>query len=558
MATTSTTIRKIFLFFALCVLQLPDPGIVAAAEAQKSAALATQSTAGRRADTSESDNPAEVRFMNRTIVVLHASVAGATPELRARRATELLERLNRSEWGQPIDTLDITIDKLPATGIRLGDHLLFVLVEADVAPGDVRGFDALAGDVRARLQEALIARSEFGRWPTFLRGVGFSLAATAILGGLIKLLIVARQRLQGRLQRLVERRMAQAGRSRSDWTHSALQVIGRILRVLMGGAVLTLMYGWLTFVLKQFVFTQPVGDRLSGFFIDLSIGIGQGVLDALPDLLTLSVIIFLTKTFRDLLGNFFDNVARGTLSLPGVHPDTVGATSRIASGLVWLLGLAFAYPYIPGSHTDVFKGLSVLAGLVLTLGSSSVVNQLMSGMTLVYSRSMRKGDLVRIGEVTGLVEEVNALSVKLVRVNEEITVPNAVVVGTTVRNYSRMSRNRNAVLNTTVTIGYDAPWRQVHALLDEAAALTPGIARSPAPLVLQRALSDFFVEYELQVTIANVSTYMETMSLLHANIQDRFNASGVQIMSPHFVWQPADPVVAPRQDRSECLHDKAS
>jgi small-conductance mechanosensitive channel len=351
--------------------------------------------------------------------------------------------------------------------------------------------------------------------------------------------------------------MAQAGRNRSDWTHSALQVIGRILRLLMGGAALMLMYGWLTFVLKQFVFTQPVGDRLSGFFIDLLIEIGQGMLDALPDILTICVIVFLTKTFRDLVGNFFDNVARGTLSVPGVHPDTVGATSRIASGLVWLLGFAFAYPYIPGSHTDVFKGLSVLAGLVLTLGSSSVVNQLMSGMTLVYSRSMRKGDLVRIGDVTGLVEEVNALSVKLLRVNEEITVPNAVVVGNTVRNYSRMARGPAAVLNTTITIGYDAPWRQVHTLLLDAATGTEGIARAPAPLVLQRALSDFFVEYELQVTINDVSAYMEIMSRLHANIQDQFNESGVQIMSPHFAFQPGEPVVVPRQGLFESLLNKA-
>lgn len=492
-------------------------------------------------------DPAAVRFMNRTIVTFHAIIAGATPEQRAGRATEQLERLERRDWSLPVDTLDVVIDNVPAKAFRLGDHLLFVLARADVAPGAAQPYDALVQDTLVQLHAALLARSEFGRWRTFLRGLGFSALATAILGGLIRLLILARQRLQARLQRLVEQRMEQSGRVRSDWAHSALQVVGRILRLLMGGAALMLMYGWLTFVLKQFVFTQPMGDRLSGFFVDLVIKIGQGMLDALPGLLTIFVIFVLTKAFRDLIGNFFDNVARGALSVPGIHPDTIGATSRIASGLVWLLGLAFAYPYIPGSQTDVFKGLSVLAGLMLTLGSSSLVNQLMSGMTLVYSRSMRKGDLVRIGDVTGIVQDVNALSVKILRVNEEITVPNAVVVGNTVRNYSRMTRGAAAVLNTTVTIGYDTPWRQVHALLDAAASNTPGIARPPSALVVQRALSDFYVEYELQVTVVDVARYLEVMSRLLGNIQDRFNENGIQIMSPHYVFQPTEPLVIPKQ-----------
>jgi small-conductance mechanosensitive channel len=496
--------------------------------------------------------------MNRTIVTFHATIAGATPEQRAERATEQLERLNRREWSMPVDSLDVVIDNVPSKAIRLGDHLLFVLAKADIAPAAAESLDALVQDVESRLRAALVARSEFGRWRTFLRGLGFSVLATGVLGGLIRLLMAGRQLLQTRLQHLVEQRIARSGRVRSDWAHSALQVVGRIMRLVMGGAVLMLMYGWLTFVLKQFVFTQPVGDRLSGFFIDLMIEIGQGMLDALPGLLTVFVIFFLTKAFRDLIGNFFDNVARGALSVPGIHPDTIGATSRIATGLVWLLGLAFAYPYIPGSQTDVFKGLSVLAGLMLTLGSSSLVNQLMSGMTLVYSRSMRKGDLVRIGDVVGVVQDVNALSVKLLRVNEEITVPNAVVVGNTVRNYSRMTNGSAAVLSTTVTIGYDTPWRQVHALLDEAASNTPGIARPPSPLVAQRGLSDFYVDYELQVTVVDVAHYVEVMSRLHANIQDRFNENGIQIMSPHYVFQPSEPLVIPRQGWFDDLQDKAS
>jgi small-conductance mechanosensitive channel len=538
---TYTTIRTIAL---LCVLALLPLLQRADAAENDTAAVGVDS----HAKVIEGVAPADVRFMNRHIVTFYATISGATPAARADRAKEQLERLTRRELTLEIDTLKVSIDNEPMIGVRLGDRLMFLLTPADVAPGDPHGFDSLVGDVQAQLRAALNARSEFGRWPNFLRGLGYSAVATAVLGGLIKLLIAARHRLQIRLQRIVERRIGEAERNHFDWVTSALQLITRILRLFMGGMVLMLMYGWLTFVLKQFIFTQPMGDRLSGFFVGLLIQIGQGMLNAVPGLITVFVIFFLAKVFRDLLGNFFDNVARGALSVPGMHPDTIGATRRIASGVVWVLGLTFAYPYIPGSQTEIFKGLSVLVGLVLTLGSSGVVNQLMSGMTLIYSRSMRKGDLVQVGDVTGLVEEVNALSVKLLRINEEITVPNAVVVSNTVRNYSRMTRGQSAVLSTIITIGYDEPWRQVHELLGAAAAATAGVARSPAPLVLQRALSDFFIEYELQVTVADVSIYVEIMSRLHANIQDRFNESGVQIMSPHFVIQPADPVVVPRAD----------
>lgn len=507
----------------------------------------TATPADDAAAANNTAQPAEVRFMNRSVVTFRATISGTTPETRARRATELLQRLPLRELTLPLDALDVAIDNERMAAIRLGDRLLFLLAPGDAAAGDKRDFDTQLEDVLAHVRTVLVARNEFGRWPNFLRGLGFSVVATLLLGGLIKLLIIARERLQIRLQKVVAQRIGKIPNN-FDWVTSALQLITRILRLLMGLLILMLLYGWLTFVLKQFVFTQPVGDRLGGFFISLLLQIGHGMLNAIPGLITVFVIFAVARAFRDLLGNFFDNVARGSLSFPGLHPDTIGATRRIATGVVWLLALTFAYPYIPGSQTNVFKGLSVLAGLILTLGSSGIVNQLMSGMTLIYSRSMRKGDLVRVGEVVGVVEEINALSVKLLRLKEEITVPNAVVVSNTVRNYSRMAGGDSIVLSTTVTIGYDAPWRQVHALLNAAAAATDGVLAQPAPLVLQRGLSDFYVEYELQVNIAEVLRFLEITSQLHANIQDRFNDSSVQIMSPHFMLQPQEAVIASRDD----------
>jgi small-conductance mechanosensitive channel len=205
-----------------------------------------------------------------------------------------------------------------------------------------------------------------------------------------------------------------------------------------------------------------------------------------------------------------------------------------------------AYPYIPGSNTEAFKGVSVFAGLMITLGSAGLVNQVMSGLVAVYARALRPGDLVQAGSTVGIVSEVGLLSTKLITLKrEEVTIPNAVLVGSSVTNYSKLAEPDGAVVSTKVTIGYDAPWRRVHELLTEAARRTPGVRARPEPIVLQTALSDFYVEYELRAHVERVEQRLRVLSALHGEIQDRFQEAGLQIMSPHFEMQPAEPVLPP-------------
>jgi hypothetical protein len=218
----------------------------------------------------------------------------------------------------------------------------------------------------------------------------------------------------------------------------------------------------------------------------------------------------------------------------------VNATHRIVNILVWGLGIAVAYPFIPMSDSDAFKGLSVMFGFMLTLGSAGIVNQLMSGLVLVYSRALSVGDFVDLGETVGVVSEVGALSTKIINMrNEEVTIPNAVLVGSPIKNYSRLAGARGTLVSTKVTIGYDTPWRQVHAMLIAAAEQTPGLRSLPRPFVYQRGLADWYVEYELFAHMDKPLERVPVLSALHANIQDQFNTYGVQIMSPHFVIQPA-------------------
>jgi small-conductance mechanosensitive channel len=313
-------------------------------------------------------------------------------------------------------------------------------------------------------------------------------------------------------------------------------------------AVLALgfIYIYLIFVLEQFPATEPMGERLSGFLFSLAERFVQGLLDALPGVITVVVIFMLTRALLSLIDNIFRAAGSGRISLPGIHPDTTDATRRVIAVIVWAVAITFAYPYFPGSQSDVFKGLSVLLGLMLSLGSAGIVNQLMSGLVVTYSRALRKGDLVTVGGTTGVVIGVNSLSVKLTNLrHEEVTIPNALVVSSIVRNYSSLANQHGALLSTSVTIGYDTPWRQVHAMLILAAKRTSHILDEPAAFVLQRALSDFYVEYELYAAIDSPLLRPVVLSELHGHVLDVFNEYDVQIMSPHFMAQPASNIVVP-------------
>jgi small-conductance mechanosensitive channel len=211
-----------------------------------------------------------------------------------------------------------------------------------------------------------------------------------------------------------------------------------------------------------------------------------------------------------------------------------------------MFALVSAYPYLPGAETEAFKGVSVFVGLMISLGSSGLINQIMSGLTLTYSRALRRGDFVRVGNVEGTVTYMGTLSTKIETPRrEEVTIPNSVLVGQEVTNFTRNSE-KGVFVTTELTIGYDAPWRKVESLLLKAAAATAGVRTDPAPFVLQKSLEDFYVRYALMVSLADPSKRAPTLDDLHANIQDAFNAEGVQIMSPNYEADPGEKKIVPK------------
>jgi small-conductance mechanosensitive channel len=277
--------------------------------------------------------------------------------------------------------------------------------------------------------------------------------------------------------------------------------------------------------------------------------LGLGMVSAVPGLFTIALIFLITRFAARALGLWFHAVEAGRVTARWIHPETAPPTRRLVTALLWVFAVVVAYPYMPGSGTDAFKGISVFLGLMVSLGSTGLVNQLMSGFTLTYSRALRLGDFVRVGDVEGTVTHLGVLSTKIRTLrNEDVTIPNAVVVSQTTTDFSRYGDSFGVFTPTSVTIGYDAPWRQVQAMLLEAAARTPDLRKEPKPVVLQAGLEDFYVKYTLFVCLERQTSRPFTLAALHANILDVFNEYGVQIMSPNYVLDPSAPKVVAKKD----------
>jgi len=479
----------------------------------------------------------------RPIVTFRATFLGAPPVARARKSEQRIDQLTPGQMVQEIDLTPFSFDGGRGITLTNNDNILFALVDGDLDPQEKLTLEQAAERAREALSAALLADATQRRPEVLLKGVGLSAVATVIASALLWLIARATRLLVGRLQRIIEE---EDGGSKLRWARHGWSLVQRISQLLMGFLWLSVAYLWLTYVLARFPLTEPLGERLGDFLLDLLETIGRSFIGAMPALTTVVVILFMTKAANDAIGNFFQAAKDGRVHAPGLHSDTVSATHRLVTVLVWGLGIAIAYPFIPMSNSDAFKGLSVMLGFMFTLGSAGIVNQLMSGLVLVYARALSVGDFVEIGDNAGVVSQVGVLSTKIINMrNEEITIPNAVLVGNPIRNFSRLAGERGTLVSTKVTIGYDTPWRQVHAMLIAAAKQTPGLRSVPTPFVYQKGLADWYVEYELFAHMDKPLERIPVLSALHANIQDQFNTYGVQIMSPHFNAQPANNLVVP-------------
>ncbi|WP_455389245.1 mechanosensitive ion channel family protein [Petrachloros mirabilis] len=309
-----------------------------------------------------------------------------------------------------------------------------------------------------------------------------------------------------------------------------------LIRVLRFVAIGVLIYFYATSLLGFFPWTRTLSVELLGYVVDPIKTIGLAFAAALPDMIAIAVIVFVTRYIVKLIRMIFISIERGAISFAGFHREWAIPTYKIVRFLVLVFAAVAIFPYIPGSRSEAFKGISVFLGILVSLGAAGAISNIVAGVVLTYMRPFDLGDRVKIADTVGDVTEKTLLVTRIRTVkNVDITIPNSQILGAHIINYSSVSMSPDPlILNTSVTIGYDAPWRTVHDLLKQAAAATTNILTDPEPFVLQTSLNDFYVTYELNAYTGAPNKMAVTYSELHQNIQDKFNEAGVEIMSPHY------------------------
>lgn len=489
-----------------------------------------------------------VKVANRTIIHLHGPIAGYSALDRVTATSKRIEDTLATERQPTVSTRDVA----DGTQVMLGDKLAFLITKIDVDEDAGETTSVVAREAAKRLEAAIIERREQESPRYLLTAAGFAALATLIYGVIFWLIFRANGWLRARLSLAAS---AQAKKLNVGGVHllessHVFLITKRLFTLLAWVIAIALASGWLTFVLERFPYTRPWGQELEGSLIRLFKDAAVAIIEALPGLVLVAVIFVIARGIVRLATVFFERVESGRTQVGWLDTDTARPTQRIFSFIIFVFALAMAYPYLPGANTEAFKGLSVLVGIMISLGGASVLGQAFSGLILMYIKSFRRGDYVRIGDTEGTVVELGMFATRIrTGMGEEITLPNAGIMGTTTRNYSRAVSGSGYVVDTVVTIGYSTPWRQVHAMLEEAARRTTDIVKTPQPIVRQTALSDYYVEYRLiaytpvELPVARA----EVLSRLHGHIQDVFNEYGVQIMSPHYMMDPPAPQVVPKE-----------
>ncbi len=323
--------------------------------------------------------------------------------------------------------------------------------------------------------------------------------------------------------------------------------ISGLVRFLKFVLMLAVIFVGTQYILGLFPWTRFISVSLIQIFVKPFSDFGLAIVNFIPSLAFLIVIFFISKYLLKLVKLLFFGLKQGSITIDGFDPDWSIPTYKIVRILLIAFAAIIAYPYIPGSESDAFKGVSLFIGVLFSLGSSSVIANLIAGYTMTYRKTFKVGDVVQIDNNIGQVSDIKLFVTRLLTPkNEEVIIPNSVILNTNVVNYSTLAKDKGLILHTTVGIGYETPWRQVEGMLLLAADRTSGILKEPKPFVLQKNLGDFAVNYEINAFTNDPIRRNKTYTELHQNILDVFNENNVQIMTPAYEGDPEQPKVVPK------------
>lgn len=470
-----------------------------------------------------------------TVITLHTNFASFSPSERAENTRKQLRRIV-SSYDPDFDTLAITHDD-HTTDIRFGKNVVLTIGHSDALWHETSQ-QALAKQYADSMQQSLAKYKKQTGIKAIIKQISFSIIVIGACVGLIF-----------GINRLFNRRLVRFIRDKKDvWfkgfsirnyqllnSDREVSVILFFLKTIRYLLIIVALYVAIPLLFSIFPATKDLANTLFDWILSPVKMIAKGVIGYIPNLLIIAVIYLAFKYLLKGLKFLMHEIEVGNLVIPGFYADWSRATFNILRTVIYAFCFVIIFPYLPGSGSDVFKGVSVFLGLMLSLGSSSVVANIMAGMVITYMRPFKTGDHIKIGDQTGdVLEKTPFVTRVLTHKKEVVTIPNSNILSSTVINYSTSNKDKGVIFHTTITIGYDAPWRQVHAMMQQAAQRTEFVLSDPAPFVLQTSLDDFYVSYQLCVYTKNPEKQATINSALNSNIQDVFNEHGVEIMSPHY------------------------
>ncbi len=473
-------------------------------------------------------------FFNDTLFNVYSKLGSFSAKDRADAISTRILNL-ADNYGFKADSLKVT-EAETTIDLVYGDRIIISIAENDALWNNTSKID-LANKYQKLISEAVINYQNETSLATLAKEIGLALLVLIIMGFLISYLRKFFLWTAYKIKKQEGKRI-QGIKIRNFTLFDAKQQVNALLNVntvLKWVFIVLLVYIALPILFGIFPWTKDFAGTLFGYILNPLKKIIIGFWNYLPNLITILVIIFVFRYVLKGIRFLKDEIEKGNLELSGFYPDWANPTYQIIRVIVFAFMVVVIFPYLPGSDSPIFQGVSVFLGFLFTFGSAGSLSNIVAGLILTYMRLFKIGDRVKIGDVTGDVIEKSLLVTRIRTIkNEIISIPNSTVMGSHTINYSSDAPEKGLIIHSTITIGYDVPWKEMHQALIDAASKTNLILQEPKPFVLQTSLDDFYVSYEINAYIQESNKQAVIYSNLHQNIQDICNERGIEIMSPHY------------------------
>ena len=474
-------------------------------------------------------------FFNDTLFLLYSKLGSFSPKDRAEAVIKRVEKLGSNI---NFDLNSLNIENAETTmDIIMDQSIIMSITETDALWND-SSKDELAKKYRTIITDAVLKYKEETNYLNLAKKVGLAILVLIIIIALIKYIskffgymaVKIKDQKDKKIKGINIRNYTLFDAERQI---DALLIVNKILKWII---ILLAIYIALPILFGIFPWTEHFASTLFGYILNPLKNILLSFWNYLPDLVTIVVIVFVFRYVLKGIGFLKEEVAIGNLVLTGFYRDWAEPTYQIVRILLIAFTLVVIWPYLPGSDSEIFKGVSVFLGFLFTFGSAGSLSNVIAGLVLTYMRLFTIGDRVKIGEITGDVIEKSALVTRVrTAQNEIISIPNSTVMNSHTVNYSIDAPEKGLIIHAGISIGYDVPWKDVHTALIDAALRTDLILKEPAPFVFQTGLEDFYVAYEINAYVREANRQGTIYSHLRENIQDVFNERGIEIMSPHYL-----------------------